>query len=398
MTGEEADRAIGVAREVGDALRRVDPAEVGSSLAGGASGLALLYATLGRVTGDEAATEHAFGLLDFVAEHVGLAERFDPTFYGSHVGAGFAYTLLEGSLIEADDQDSDIDEMVGRLLGVSPWLNYDLIHGVVGLGVYALTRLPRENARRQVLLTIERLRETAKETPEGLSWWTNPAVVTEQRAEMYPEGYYDYCLAHGNAGIVGFLARALAAGVEEARPMLESVTNWLLSSRLPNGEFPGMVGPGEEPKGTRTAWCYGDPGVAISLLAAGQALGDDGIVKVAVDTAAGCIGRPPEVAGVVDAGLCHGSAGIAHVFNRFWQASGDDRFADLARYWIRYTLDNRVDVEYAGFPSMSGFDQPEGPSLKPSAAMLEGAPGVGLALLAAASTDEPRWDRMLLLS
>ena len=398
LTGDEADRAISVAREVGDALARVDEKEVGPSLAGGAAGIGLFYAALGQATGDEKATETALSLLDYVAEQVGTAEQFDPTFYGSHVGAGFAYAVLEGTLIEPDDGDSDIDEMVSRLLGVSPWINYDLIHGVVGLGVYALTRLPRAQAREQVLATIERLRETAKETPEGLSWWTDPKVVTPQRAEMYPTGYYDYCLAHGNAGVVGFLARAVTAGIEEARPMLESATRWLVASRLPSGVFPGMAGPGEEPKGTRTAWCYGDPGVVTALFAAGEALDDDEVRNVALDTAADCINRGPAEAGVVDAGICHGTAGIAHIFNRLWQASGDDRFAELARYWIRYTLDNRVDIDFAGFPSMSGFDQPEGPTLKPSPGLLEGAAGVGLVLLAAASDDEPLWDRMLLLS
>ena len=397
-TGADAERAIGVAREIGEALDRLDAREVGPSIAGGAAGLALFYAALGRATGEQRWTDKALALLDEVVEQVGEAERFDPTFYGSHVGAGFAFTVLEGTLLEADEEESDIDEMVGRLVQVSPWRNYDLIHGVVGLGMYALTRLPRPSAREQVEAVIDRLLETARETPDGLSWWTDPGVVTKERREMYPEGYYDFCLAHGNAGVVGFLAGALKAGVEKARPVLESNVRWLLAHRLPGGGFPGMAGEGDEPHGTRTAWCYGDPGVAIALYAAGTALGDEKVTAIAMETALGCIDRTAEQAAVVDAGLCHGSAGVGHVFNRLAQASGDERLADLARYWLNYTLDNRREDDYAGFPSFGGYDRPEGPGYEAAPGLLEGAPGVGLALLAAATSDEPRWDRLLLLS
>lgn len=82
--------------------------------------------------------------------------------------------------------------------------------------------------------------------------------------------------------------------------------------------------------------------------------------------------------GAVDAGLCHGSAGLAHIFNRHWQATGERVFADAARRWFGRTLARIDHVSGGGF--------------------LSGRAGVALALLHAASAREPTWDRVLLLS
>ncbi|HEX7277236.1 MAG TPA: lanthionine synthetase LanC family protein, partial [Acidimicrobiales bacterium] len=92
--------------------------------------------------------------------------------------------------------------------------------------------------------------------------------------------------------------------------------------------------------------------------------------------AAAAAARPIQDAGVVDAGLCHGAAGLLHVSNRLYQATGDERQAAAARRWLEPAL--TLPVAGAGF--------------------LEGRAGVGLALLAATTDVEPEWDRILLLS
>ncbi len=80
--------------------------------------------------------------------------------------------------------------------------------------------------------------------------------------------------------------------------------------------------------------------------------------------------------GVVDAGLCHGAAGLLHVFNRLHQATGDGLLVDAARRWFEPALALPV----------------------PEDRFLEGRAGVDLALLAACTDVEPAWDRVLLLS
>jgi lantibiotic modifying enzyme len=102
---------------------------------------------------------------------------------------------------------------------------------------------------------------------------------------------------------------------------------------------------------------------------------------------------------VRDQGICHGSSGLAHLFNRLWQTTGEEAFAGAARLWIERTLDGRSPGEgIAGFriwrvntPGSGGYWDAE-------PGFLEGVTGVGLTLLGAVSEVEPEWDRILLLS
>src|SRR6185436_19195440 len=108
--------------------------------------------------------------------------------------------------------------------------------------------------------------------------------------------------------------------------------------------------------------------------------------------------RPAADAGVRDPGVCHGAAGLAHLFNRFWQASGEEVFAEAARFWIGRTLELRVPgAEIAGFRAWHAQPVPQGEWIA-EPGFLEGATGIGLVLLAAVSTVEPEWDRILLVS
>ncbi|SRR6266536_3468501 len=60
--------------------------------------------------------------------------------------------------------------------------------------------------------------------------------------------------------------------------------------------------------------------------------------------------REPEIAGVKDAGLCHGAAGLGHIFNRLFQATGEEVFREAARYWFERTLEmKRTGQGIAGF-------------------------------------------------
>src|SRR5205823_3263538 len=112
----------------------------------------------------------------------------------------------------------------------------------------------------------------------------------------------------------------------------------LLAHRLPAGSetcFPSFAGQTEV---SRSAWCYGDPGIASSLLAAGRATARTDWEDIAMEVALAAADRPVDRAGVVDASLCHGSVGLAHLFNRFYQATGHPRFLAAAREWLRRTL------------------------------------------------------------
>jgi lantibiotic modifying enzyme len=401
LTGAAADEARTVVREIANALAGPeageDPQYDSASLSRGTAGVAMFYAAAAEVLGDEARTT-ALALCDRTID-AASDQPLDPMLYSGIVGVGWALSVVERRLEEPDDGDSDIDEYVGTVLAVSPWPgSFDLILGVVGLGVYCLERLPRESARRGLDLVVARLGELAETTSQGLAWRTGLRVMPPYRRPEFPDGYFDVGLAHGAAGVVAFLAEATRAGAAGARELLAGAVDWLLAQRLADTSrsvYPGIVAPGQPPAAARVAWCYGDPGVAAALLGAGDALGAGELLEEARALARRCAGQN-EFTGIADAGLCHGATGVAHILNRVGQALADERILDNARFWFGEALGmRRAGMAIAGFPSLDRTG--EQPQFRPRGGVLEGASGVGLALVSAVTATEPWWDPMLLL-
>ena len=118
----------------------------------------------------------------------------------------------------------------------------------------------------------------------------------------------------------------------------------------------------------------------------------------ALDIALRAAQRPPEESGVVDAGLCHGAAGLGHIFNKLFQATGKRRFREAAQSWFESALDmRRVGQGIAGFSAFMRDDDGKECWIG-RLGILTGVTGIALALLAATTEIDPQWDRMLLLS
>jgi hypothetical protein len=186
---------------------------------------------------------------------------------------------------------------------------------------------------------------------------------------------------------------------DKARALLEDAVRWTLAQELPEGassRFPSWISPGRTPESSRLGWCYGDLGIAWALLGAArwarQPAWEEQARRIALSAAA----IAPAQARVSDAGICHGAAGIGHLLNRFFQSTGDPRFADSARAWLEAALRLRRPGE--GIDGYLHFMHEPGKASRWLAepGILTGAAGIGLTLLAASGACEPRWDRFLL--
>ena len=104
--------------------------------------------------------------------------------------------------------------------------------------------------------------------------------------------------------------------------------------------------------------------------------------------------RDPATSGITDACICHGSAGLAHIFNRLYQATRDELYADTARYWLERTLQFREPGKGAAGYLTWGMGKNESTELQPKLGLIQGIAGVGLAMVAALSDVEPSWDRV----
>jgi lantibiotic modifying enzyme len=157
--------------------------------------------------------------------------------------------------------------------------------------------------------------------------------------------------------------------------------------------MPSFIAPGAEPLPARSAWCYGDPGVAVALLLAARELNREDWQHAGTELALQAGRRLPEQSGAASAGICHGAAGLAHLFMRMYQLTSNEELAAAATFWLERTLD--MCAQAAG-PGATSGPRDEAPGR--GTGLLEGAAGIALVLLAACEPDEPVWDQMLLCS
>ncbi|HVS00322.1 MAG TPA: lanthionine synthetase C family protein, partial [Thermoanaerobaculia bacterium] len=314
-----------------------------ASLAAGDAGFSLLYAylALGQNAsgGDsEENADTALALLDRSSEAVAAVPMSDSLFTG-FTGIAWVTEHLEGRLFESDEEAHlGVDEALLDALSLSPWTgDYDLINGLVGLGIYALEGLPRPTAAACLEQVVDRLAERAERSrAAGTTWFSPPEILPAYQRELFPEGLYNFGVSHGIPGIIALLGAACQAGVAvtTAAPLLESAVPWLLARHQgpeSSWRFPHFFHPGRDPQPSRLAWCYGDLGIATALWIAARAAGNRVWEQAALDTALSAAVRPPHLTRVMDSGLCHGAGGVAHLFNRLYQATGEERLADAAR-------------------------------------------------------------------
>ncbi len=370
-------------------------------VSGGAAGISLFFAYLHAAGGHAGADDRALEALDL---SIGaLAQRhLLPTLYSGFVGIGWVITHLARELFEGDgDLALEVDEALRVLLSeVTENPPFELLSGLAGYGTYLVERLPSPAAAELLGRVIDLLDASRDAT---CTWYTNPGWLPEWQRELMPRGYHNLGVAHGIPGVIGFLAAAHRAGASDQRiPRLaDDAVRWLLAQKgtWPSSVFPAHVPPDADPRPTRTAWCYGDLGVAAVLLSAAHSFNRAEWQDEALSIARIAARRSFEETRITDVGLCHGASGLAHLFNRIYQATGDGELRGAAEEWYARTLDMRRPGEgIAGFIGWSDGRRPGEGEWRGEPGFLSGVAGIGLALLAAVTEVEPAWDRVMVIS
>ena len=283
---------------------------------------------------------------------------------------------------------------------------FDLISGLAGVGAYLLCRgasLATDPALRAILEGLVALTETSGGVPH---WYTpSELLADESMVSVYPAGNLNCGLAHGIPGPLAFMALALESGaeVDGLEAAVQRTADWL--ARHHTADAFGLNWPTAVPFSTdgavaadsldssRAAWCYGTPGVARALWLAGRTLGDENLGRLAIDGMAAVYRRPVPERRIDSPTFCHGVAGLLQVTVRFAQDTGLALFNDAAQSLCEQLLSSYDPDRPLGFASI----EPQG-NLVDQPGLLDGAGGVVLALLAAATDVPPTWDRLFLLS
>jgi lantibiotic modifying enzyme len=318
LEGLWQERALDAVQGFADSLRAGCPAwtapaaAFGPSLAGGAAGLALLFAYLAESRGgaeDESAARHwleqAIAAVSEVEVPASLSSGLTGVAWvAAHLGVHFPD-------LDSEAVCQEIDEALLEHLSRSPWPGtYDLIDGLVGFGVYALERGPQAATAVACLeRVIDHLAETAERRPDGVTWASRSEWLPPEVRDERPPRSYDLGMAHGIPGVIALLGRACAAGVatNKARRLLEGAARWLMVRRAMVGTdgFPYRIEPGLPSEPARLAWCYGDPGVAAALLVAARSVRESPWERAALAVARRAAESPGQAREAAHAGPCH---------------------------------------------------------------------------------------------
>jgi lantibiotic modifying enzyme len=335
----------------------------------GSAGQAVFLHHLDRARSGEGWKEIAEAKLDAAIDD--LSERDDvlPWLNGIS-GVAWATEHLRGPF-EEDDPNEAIDEVFAEMLSVKPSpFGVDLVDGLGCFASYYLSRLPRESARTGLATVLDHYESAATKSGDH-AWFVRP------------DGYVNLGVAHGSPGVVSVLSRLAAAGIESERAdsLRESLVRRLFAQRSSKAPWFHFVAEGKAESDWEPgwSWCYGDVGVCSSLVVSARHR-----AAPWASEAASMLTRlaPPEKTS--DPILCHGMAGVSHMFNVAGQLTENAELERIAREWFGSLLDARVDKGIGGFVTKKG-----------SGALVGGASGIGLSLLAGLTPIPPRWGEVL---
>ena len=294
-------------------------------------------------------------------------------------------------LTNSDDVLSNIDGYLYQTaVGELSNRHYDFIHGAMGMVFYLIKRYQRDYLRLLVQLL------------DHLAVWDDASAKWESVIK-YEEGVmgYSIALSHGCSSLALILCKILQIMPEDEttikvlRGTIRYICNQEISVKKYGCYFPAFSIE-SQPKlyKTRLAWCYGDLGIAFAIWKTGvhfhiQALKEKGMeILCHAAERRGLLEND-----VVDAGICHGTAGLAQIFNRMFRNTQRIEFQRAANYWCMETLNMaKFEDGLAGYKAMVRGGRQTRYNL------LEGIAGIGLSLLSFVMPEDPAWDECLLLS
>ena len=214
-------------------------------------------------------------------------------------------------------------------------------------------------------------------------------------------GQVNWGLSHGIPSIFKFLLKCVSHNIEVniATNMLFVIFNYIRSNS--NRRNTGYHFPYSSKLGvpinfnTRLAWCYGDLSLGLILYQGSVILKNCEMQKYALEILKDTTRRKTvDETMIYDAGICHGSAGVAHIFNKMWHYTKDELFKEATDYWIQRTLNYASHRDgIAGYKMYN----PTKNMYTNSYGLLEGAAGIGLVLLSYLTGDFS-WDYCLMIN
>jgi len=363
----------------------------------GNGALPLLYYKLYTIYQQERYRQQAETILDGLLDEISAGLPSSTYCDGLAGLAGMLSYLVEHNILDEGAEDflaqcdTTLYQAFQKMVAQG---NLDYLHGALGVAFYFLHRRLATPAATGPLVLVgeELLRQLA------------PTLVPT------PGQYVNCGMAHGQLAALMFLTKYLPVAPQPApvlatiRALVAQVLRYQTADPAARAQFPSIVHLQADPAQFETVydipngWCYGDTVISLGLLAASEALQDAELRTTATTIALRSTQRDtPAKALLLDGAICHGTAGLAHLYKKWHQATGLPQFRASYEYWIGQTL--AMGTRPAG---PGGFQKNMGHGTHATTyGLLDGACGIGLVLadFVADSPDEPSdWDRFFALS
>lgn len=317
--------------------------------------------------------------------------------------------FLWGLIYLSENDFIDIENISGLLNDLDDYLykkmmidikegNYDYLHGAVGVGIYFLKRVENsKNAKKYLTELVDELEKQSHKEDDGCLKWLS--VVNHETGEQG----YNLSLSHGITSIIAFLGKLYDKNIyrEKVSLLLKGSIKYLLINMLDSSKygfhFPGYINANCSLTGGRLSWCYYDLGTAVVLYNIGKIINDIDIQNKGIEILLySSTKREVQSPGIVDAGLCHGTSGIAHIYYRMFFNTGIVEFKETSNYWFEETL--KMAYHNDGLAGFKAWHSEKFGGWVNEYGILEGVSGIGLAMLSWITQTEPTWDECLLLS
>lgn len=278
---------------------------------------------------------------------------------------------------------------------------YDYLHGGIGIGLYYLEK---DNSHDFFAKSLELIEKCSVSTDSGIYWVKpNSSVTTSEQEEI------NFSLSHGISSIILYLAKIYKSGFckNESKQLIEKSIDFLMQHKYHDQQkcvYPSHLlfntSSLEYSSGfqSRLAWCYGDLGLAASLLQIGNILDSSQIYDLGNEIGIHTLSRQSFAdTGIVDAGICHGYFGIALVYQELFELTSNSKFSVASDIWFEKGLDDLDQNSIKKFKYKRGKDWIETDDL------LLGTSGIGLSIInrlyqTELSNDNSNWKTLLMMS
>lgn len=368
---------------------------LGYGLLSGTGGISLYFYTLYTATHNKRYLSLSYQYLNKSIELFESGPLL-PTYCGGVAGLALLSSLFEKVNATINFVEPNVDAYL--FWSLQHYLkddNLDYLHGATGIASYfaekAYVSPSYQLAFRATNMFLDYLFDSCYTTDGQTKWlFYNRHRQKESNISM----------SHGMSAIVCYLARLIKNEFttnHNIYGLCKTAISYINSQAFDvndNGSFYPYKSK-DDPNAmyrSRLAWCYGDLGIALSQFYAGTLLQDVTIINRSLEVLiyAATNRRNLSENGVVDAGICHGTSGIAQCFNRMYQNTHATVFKDALDYWVEKTISFSSEDEYAGYI----VHNPIGKDYH-SLSLLEGLTGIGLSLISYLFSNSYQWDKIL---